>query len=65
MGEEEVVRPAERAEKRVARDELEKAGIELLGSTKGDATQWVHFQGPDGNIYELTNGRGGTGSGGY
>lgn len=37
-------------------EELEKAGVELLGPIQGDPSksQWQHFKGPDGNIYELS-----------
>ncbi len=35
--------------------EFEKMGIEIIGGIQGDPkrSQWVHFKGPDGNIYEL------------
>ncbi len=38
-----------------ARNEMEAAGVEFIGSTDGDVTQsrWAHFRGPDGNVYEL------------
>ncbi len=40
-----------------ARDELERAGVELLGPLGGTAEtgQWAHFRAPDGNVYELTS----------
>jgi hypothetical protein len=31
-------------------DELRRAGVELLGER---GSMWQHFQGPDGNVYEL------------
>jgi catechol 2,3-dioxygenase-like lactoylglutathione lyase family enzyme len=39
-----------------ARDELERAGVELLGPLGGakETGQWAHFRAPDGNVYELT-----------
>ena len=37
-----------------AADELRAAGVELLGEPEGTAEQqWVHFRGPDGNVYGL------------
>ena len=37
-----------------ARAELEAAGAKLIGSIHSDGgTAWQHFQGPDGNIYEI------------
>ena len=37
--------------------ELEAAGAELLGPVQGTPEQgWLHFRGPDGNVYGLTNG---------
>lgn len=40
-----------------ARATLEKKGIKFIGPIFGNPqrSQWSHFQGPDGNIYELTN----------
>jgi catechol 2,3-dioxygenase-like lactoylglutathione lyase family enzyme len=40
-----------------ARDELERAGVELLGPLGGtrETGQWAHFRAPDGNVYELTS----------
>jgi catechol 2,3-dioxygenase-like lactoylglutathione lyase family enzyme len=39
-----------------ARAELEAAGIEFVTplSTGEGGSQWTHFLGPDGNIYEIT-----------
>jgi catechol 2,3-dioxygenase-like lactoylglutathione lyase family enzyme len=39
-----------------ARDELERAGVELLGPLGGtrETGRWAHFRAPDGNVYELT-----------
>jgi predicted enzyme related to lactoylglutathione lyase len=39
-----------------AAEELEAAGVELLGrpGRQGD-TAWVHFRAPDGNVYGLTS----------
>ena len=37
--------------------ELEAAGAELLGPVQGSPEQgWLHFRGPDGNVYGLTDG---------
>src|SRR4051812_29298877 len=37
-----------------ARRELIAAGIEVVGPNDEDATwEWLHFRGPDGNLYEL------------
>ena len=37
--------------------ELEAAGAELLGPIHWTAEQgWLHFRGPDGNVYGLTDG---------
>jgi catechol 2,3-dioxygenase-like lactoylglutathione lyase family enzyme len=38
-----------------AKIEMEKSGIEFTEDIEGDPkrTQWAHFRGPDGNIYEL------------
>jgi catechol 2,3-dioxygenase-like lactoylglutathione lyase family enzyme len=33
-------------------EELERAGVELLGTT---GSAWQHFRGPDGNVYELVS----------
>jgi len=39
-----------------AADELRAAGIELLDEPGGvDTDAWVHFRGPDGNVYGLTS----------
>ncbi len=42
-----------------ARDELEAAGVELLGPLLGDpkVNAWQHFRAPDGNVYSLTYGQ--------
>jgi catechol 2,3-dioxygenase-like lactoylglutathione lyase family enzyme len=39
--------------------ELRDAGAEILSGPTfaGDDIAWVHFRGPDGNVYELTQGR--------
>jgi catechol 2,3-dioxygenase-like lactoylglutathione lyase family enzyme len=39
-----------------ARDQLERAGVELLGPLGGtrETGRWAHFRAPDGNVYELT-----------
>jgi catechol 2,3-dioxygenase-like lactoylglutathione lyase family enzyme len=40
-----------------ARAELERAGIEFIGSTQSEGEyRWAHFRGPDGNVYEITSG---------
>jgi catechol 2,3-dioxygenase-like lactoylglutathione lyase family enzyme len=37
-----------------ARDELRRAGIELIGDLHRSGTYaWQHFRAPDGNVYEL------------
>lgn len=38
-----------------AREEVRKSGLRLFGEIHWDETGygWQHFQGPDGNIYEL------------
>ena len=37
-----------------ARQELERAGVELIGPVqRGSGFAWAHFRGPDGNLYEL------------
>jgi len=38
-----------------AKRRLENFGVELLSDVMGEAgrTQWVHFRGPDGNVYEI------------
>jgi catechol 2,3-dioxygenase-like lactoylglutathione lyase family enzyme len=39
-----------------AREELEKAGIEIVGPSGRDSTwEWIHFRAPDGNLYELAS----------
>lgn len=39
-----------------AREELEGAGIEVIGPTCSDSNwEWVHFRAPDGNLYELAS----------
>ena len=41
-----------------AREELVKAGIDIIGPTGTDAHwQWIHFRAPDGNLYELASRR--------
>ncbi|MDQ3946579.1 MAG: VOC family protein [Actinomycetota bacterium] len=38
-----------------ARQELEEAGIALLGPVhRGGGMVWQHFRGPDGNVWEVT-----------
>jgi predicted enzyme related to lactoylglutathione lyase len=38
-----------------AGDELEAAGIEVLGPVqRGGGLAWLHFRGPDGTVWELT-----------
>jgi hypothetical protein len=38
-----------------AEAELRAAGIEIVRPLRGDASAgWVHFRGPDGQLYELT-----------
>lgn len=40
-----------------AAQELEAAGVEILGEPGGDTEQaWLHFRAPDGNVYGLTHG---------
>ncbi len=38
-----------------ARKEMEARGIEFIEDIAGDpqTSQWAHFRGPDGNVYEL------------
>ncbi len=40
-----------------ARQKLEARGIELLSGIEGkpNGTQWIHFRGPDGNVYEFVH----------
>src|SRR3954452_11034407 len=46
---------------RAARPELIAAGIEVVGPNDEDgAWEWLHFRGPDGNLYELASRRLGT-----
>jgi catechol 2,3-dioxygenase-like lactoylglutathione lyase family enzyme len=41
---------------RRARAELVAAGHEVIGEIEDDATwEWLHFRGPDGNLYELAS----------
>ena len=41
-----------------ARSELIAAGIEVLGPNDRDSRwEWLHFRGPDGNLYELASRR--------
>jgi hypothetical protein len=43
------------ADVEVARAELERAGVELIGPVgRAGGMAWAHFRGPDGNVYELT-----------
>jgi predicted enzyme related to lactoylglutathione lyase len=38
-------------------EELERAGVELLGGSVDDrGLGWRHFRAPDGNVYELSSG---------
>lgn len=40
-----------------ARRDLEAAGVELIGEVgRGGGYAWQHFRGPDGNVYEVTQG---------
>jgi catechol 2,3-dioxygenase-like lactoylglutathione lyase family enzyme len=42
----------------VARNELIAAGVEVIGSNEQDSNwEWLHFRGPDGNLYELASRR--------
>jgi hypothetical protein len=37
-----------------ARTELVEAGVEIVGEMGRDSRwEWLHFRGPDGNLYEL------------
>jgi catechol 2,3-dioxygenase-like lactoylglutathione lyase family enzyme len=39
-----------------ARAELVAAGLEVIGEIEDDGTwEWLHFRGPDGNLYELAS----------
>jgi catechol 2,3-dioxygenase-like lactoylglutathione lyase family enzyme len=39
-----------------AADELRATGVELLSEVGGTAVEgWLHFRGPDGNVYGLTS----------
>jgi catechol 2,3-dioxygenase-like lactoylglutathione lyase family enzyme len=41
-----------------ARSELEAAGVEIVGPPGRDSSwEWIHFRGPDGNLYELAGSR--------
>jgi hypothetical protein len=41
-----------------AESELIAAGIEVVGPIERDSSwQWLHFRGPDGNLYELASRR--------
>jgi catechol 2,3-dioxygenase-like lactoylglutathione lyase family enzyme len=41
-----------------ARAQLEAAGVEIVGPlAHDDAWEWIHFRGPDGNLYELAESR--------
>jgi len=37
-----------------AKQEMEKKGIKFLRPIEGTKSKWAHFEGPDGNVYELT-----------
>ena len=39
----------------MAKQEMEENGIEFIGDIDGnpERSQWAHFRGPDGNVYEL------------
>jgi len=42
-----------------ARVILERRGVEFVGPIHGgSASEWSHFKGPDGNLYEITSRRG-------
>lgn len=42
-----------------ARAELEAAGIAIIGDVERDRRwEWIHFQAPDGNLYDLASRRG-------
>ena len=46
-----------------ARAELEAAGIAIIGELGRDRRwEWIHFMGPDGNLYELASRLGGEGN---
>jgi predicted enzyme related to lactoylglutathione lyase len=46
----------------VARAELIAAGVEVVGPIERDGTwAWLHFRGPDGNLYELASQAGNVG----
>jgi catechol 2,3-dioxygenase-like lactoylglutathione lyase family enzyme len=39
-----------------ARKEMEQSGIKFIGPIRsGSTSNWAHFRGPDGNVYEITN----------
>jgi catechol 2,3-dioxygenase-like lactoylglutathione lyase family enzyme len=41
---------------RRARQELVRAGIEVIGPAGRDSRwEWIHFRAPDGNLYELAS----------
>lgn len=42
-----------------AMEELETAGIEILGVPvlEASGSGWAHFRAPDGNVYEITANR--------
>jgi catechol 2,3-dioxygenase-like lactoylglutathione lyase family enzyme len=41
-----------------AREELVRAGIEVIGDIAHDSTwEWIHFRAPDGHLYELASRR--------
>jgi len=37
-----------------AKKEMEEKGIKFLSQIEGNSSKWAHFEGPDGNVYELT-----------
>jgi catechol 2,3-dioxygenase-like lactoylglutathione lyase family enzyme len=40
-----------------ARDELERKGVRLIGPIeRSEDFTWQYFEGPDGNLYEVTSG---------
>jgi hypothetical protein len=46
------------ADVRAARSELEGSGVEVIGELRSDSIwEWIHFRGPDGNLYELASRR--------
>jgi catechol 2,3-dioxygenase-like lactoylglutathione lyase family enzyme len=42
----------------LARAELDRAGVEVIGEPRSDSTwRWIHLRGPDGNVYTLAERR--------